>query len=47
MANQPAFAFFPRLPLFASRVTGIDTLWPGCDLYPPTPLENLRVLTTT
>lgn len=26
------------------RATGVDALWPGCDLYPPTPLENLKVL---
>ena len=26
------------------RAAGVDALWPGCDLYPPTPLENLRVL---
>ncbi|MBI5295538.1 MAG: hypothetical protein HY869_08690 [Chloroflexi bacterium] len=27
-----------------ARSLGIDALWPGCDLYPPTPLENLKVL---
>jgi [methyl-Co(III) methanol-specific corrinoid protein]:coenzyme M methyltransferase len=26
------------------RAVGVDALWPGCDLYPPTPLENLRAL---
>ncbi len=26
------------------RAAGVDALWPGCDLYPPTPLENLRAL---
>lgn len=26
------------------RAVGVDALWPGCDLYPPTPIENLRVL---
>jgi len=26
------------------RATGVDALWPGCDLYPPTPLENLKAL---
>ena len=24
--------------------SGADAVWPGCDLYPPTPLENLRAL---
>jgi len=23
---------------------GVDAVWPGCDLYPPTPLENLRAM---
>ncbi len=27
-----------------ARSLGIDALWPGCDLYPPTPLENLKAL---
>jgi [methyl-Co(III) methanol-specific corrinoid protein]:coenzyme M methyltransferase len=27
------------------RGTGIDALWPGCDLYPRTPLENLKAMT--
>ena len=26
------------------RTAGVDALWPGCDLYPPTPLENLKAL---
>jgi [methyl-Co(III) methanol-specific corrinoid protein]:coenzyme M methyltransferase len=26
------------------RATGIDALWPGCDLYPRTPLENLKAM---
>jgi [methyl-Co(III) methanol-specific corrinoid protein]:coenzyme M methyltransferase len=26
--------------------SGIDGVWPGCDLYPQTPLENLRALVT-
>ncbi|MFZ5878348.1 MAG: uroporphyrinogen decarboxylase family protein [Chloroflexota bacterium] len=26
------------------RSLGVDALWPGCDLYPPTPLENLKAL---
>lgn len=26
------------------RAVGVDALWPGCDLYPPTPIENLRTL---
>ena len=29
-----------------ARATGIDALWPGCDLYPPTPLENLKAMLT-
>jgi len=24
--------------------SGVDAVWPGCDLYPQTPLENLRAL---
>jgi len=24
--------------------SGVDAIWPGCDLYPQTPLENLRAL---
>jgi [methyl-Co(III) methanol-specific corrinoid protein]:coenzyme M methyltransferase len=24
--------------------SGADAIWPGCDLYPQTPLENLRAL---
>ncbi len=31
----------------SARVTGIDALWPGCDLYPPMPVKNLRALITT
>lgn len=27
-----------------ARATGIDALWPGCDLYPPTPLDNLKAM---
>jgi [methyl-Co(III) methanol-specific corrinoid protein]:coenzyme M methyltransferase len=27
-----------------ARAAGIDALWPGCDLYPPTPLENLKAM---
>lgn len=27
-----------------ARALGVDALWPGCDLYPPTPLENLAAL---
>jgi [methyl-Co(III) methanol-specific corrinoid protein]:coenzyme M methyltransferase len=23
---------------------GVDAVWPGCDLYPSTPLENLRAM---
>jgi [methyl-Co(III) methanol-specific corrinoid protein]:coenzyme M methyltransferase len=26
--------------------SGADAVWPGCDLYPPVPLENLRALVT-
>ncbi len=26
------------------RAMGVDALWPGCDLYLPTPLENLKAL---
>lgn len=28
----------------AARAAGVDAIWPGCDLYPPTPLENLKAL---
>ena len=24
--------------------SGVDAVWPGCDLYPSTPLENLRAM---
>jgi uroporphyrinogen-III decarboxylase len=24
--------------------SGADAIWPGCDLYPQTPLENLQAL---
>lgn len=35
-----------RVQAMAERVraAGVDALWPGCDLYPPTPLENLKAL---
>jgi [methyl-Co(III) methanol-specific corrinoid protein]:coenzyme M methyltransferase len=29
-----------------ARAWGADAVWPGCDLLPDTPLENLRALTT-
>ncbi len=25
---------------------GVDAVWPGCDLWPLTPLDNLRTLVT-
>jgi [methyl-Co(III) methanol-specific corrinoid protein]:coenzyme M methyltransferase len=28
----------------AAREAGVDAVWPGCDLAPQTPLENIRVL---
>lgn len=28
----------------AALAKGADAIWPGCDLYPATPLENLRVV---
>jgi uroporphyrinogen-III decarboxylase len=24
--------------------SGVDAVWPGCDLVPQTPLENIRAL---
>lgn len=28
----------------AAILAGVDAVWPGCDLYPTTPLENLRAM---
>jgi [methyl-Co(III) methanol-specific corrinoid protein]:coenzyme M methyltransferase len=29
----------------AAIAAGVDAVWPGCDLYPLTPLENLKAMT--
>jgi [methyl-Co(III) methanol-specific corrinoid protein]:coenzyme M methyltransferase len=34
-----------RAAVRAAVAAGADAVMPGCDLYPPTPLENLRALT--
>ncbi len=26
-----------------AKEVGVDAIWPGCDLVPQTPIENLRV----
>jgi MtaA/CmuA family methyltransferase len=28
----------------AAIASGVDAVWPGCDLYPPTPIENFRTM---
>ena len=33
-----------RQAVAAAIAAGADAIWPGCDLYPPTPLENLRTM---
>jgi MtaA/CmuA family methyltransferase len=33
-----------RQAVSSAIVAGVDAVWPGCDLYPPTPLENLRAM---
>ena len=33
-----------RQGVTAVIASGVDAVWPGCDLYPPTPLENLRAM---
>jgi len=33
-----------RHAVSAAIVAGVDAVWPGCDLYPLTPLENLRTM---
>jgi MtaA/CmuA family methyltransferase len=33
-----------RQAVSAAIAAGVDAVWPGCDLYPLTPLENLRAM---
>jgi [methyl-Co(III) methanol-specific corrinoid protein]:coenzyme M methyltransferase len=33
-----------RLAVRAALEAGVDAVWPGCDVYPLTPLDNLRAL---
>ena len=33
-----------RQAMTEAIASGVDAVWPGCDLYPPTPLENLRTM---
>ncbi len=33
-----------RQAVSSAIAAGVDAIWPGCDLYPPTPLENLRAM---
>jgi MtaA/CmuA family methyltransferase len=33
-----------RQAVSAAIASGVDAVWPGCDLYPPTPIENLRTM---
>jgi [methyl-Co(III) methanol-specific corrinoid protein]:coenzyme M methyltransferase len=30
----------------AAKAAGVDAVWPGCDLVPQTPLENIRTMST-
>lgn len=34
-----------RQAVSSAIAAGVDAVWPGCDLYPPTPLENLKAMT--
>jgi [methyl-Co(III) methanol-specific corrinoid protein]:coenzyme M methyltransferase len=31
----------------AAKEAGVDAIWPGCDLVPQTPVENIRVMLST
>jgi MtaA/CmuA family methyltransferase len=33
-----------RQAVSSAIAAGVDAVWPGCDLYPPTPLENLKAM---
>jgi len=33
-----------RQAVSSAIAAGVDAIWPGCDLYPPTPLENLQAM---
>ena len=33
-----------RQAVSSAIAAGVDAVWPGCDLYPSTPLENLRAM---
>lgn len=42
LANGTQFEV--RQAVSAAIASGVDSVWPGCDLYPPTPIENLRAM---
>jgi uroporphyrinogen-III decarboxylase len=33
-----------RQAVTSAVVAGVDAIWPGCDIYPLTPIENLRAM---